>query len=106
MPEPYWPKKKGSYTLADAANVSRYAKLRCRFCKTERYYLVEELKVAFGNVECDDVPYRNNWRCTSCGNRNMIDLTIVNPSAADLQKIKLRRIDRILYIRRVIWRDE
>ncbi len=64
--------------------------LRCRFCKTERYYLIEELRVAFGNIECDDVPYRNNWRCTKCGQRNMIDLTIVDPSAAELQKIKLR----------------
>lgn len=105
MPEPYWPKRKNSYTLADAAKSSRYAKLRCRYCKAERYYLIEDLKVAFGNIECDDVTRAQRWRCTRCNQRDMLDFSIEHPSAADLQKIVLRRIDRVEYVRRVIWRD-
>lgn len=105
MPEPYWPKRKNSYTLSDAAKNGRYAKLRCRFCKTERFYLIDELRIAFGDIECDDVTYQGRWRCTTCNELDMIDFSIVSPSAAELQKIKLRRIARIEYIRRVLWRD-
>lgn len=105
MPEPYWPKRKNSYTLRDAVKHSPYAKLRCRYCKIERWYLVEELIVAFGNIECDDVPYARNWRCMKCDQVGMIDMDVHNPSAEALQSIRLRRIDRVEYVRRVIWKD-
>lgn len=106
MPEPYWPTKKSEYRLADAAKTSRYARIKCRYCKTERFYLVEELRVVFGNVECDDVLYRNDWRCVKCGKLNTLGLHMENPSAADLQKVKTRRIARIDYVRKITWRDE
>jgi len=76
MPEPYWPKKKGSYRLSDAAKNNQYAKLRCRYCKAERYFLVTELRTAFGDIEWDDVVHQNNWRCTGCGQTNIIKLDL------------------------------
>jgi hypothetical protein len=106
MPEPYWPKKKHTYTMADAAKVSSHARMRCRYCKTERFYLVEELRVVFGNVEVDDVAYQRDWRCTNCGKLNTIDLTLENPSAEDLQRIKVQRIDKIQYVRTISWKTE
>lgn len=107
MPEPYWPKKKGSYTLEDAARNSTHARLRCRYCKTERYYLVEELAKVFGaSIECDDVTLRHKWRCRKCGLDGTIEMNLENPPAAKLQVMKLRRLDRIEYVRRVHWRDE
>ena len=50
MPEPYWPKhrKKNSYTLSDAAKNSRYARLRCAYCKRELWFLVSDLIRIFG----------------------------------------------------------
>lgn len=106
MPEPYWPKKKGSYTLADAARNSSHARLRCRYCKTERWYLVEELVEAFGSIECDDLVYGRRWRCRKCGMEDTIEMSLENPPAAKLQEIRLRRLDGIVNIRRVLWRDE
>ena len=106
MPEPYWPKRKGSYRLSDAAKNHQYARMRCRYCKAARYYLVLELKAAFGNIECDDVVYQNDWRCMGCGEANMIELDLAAPSAAELQSAVIRRIDRIAYVRRVTWKDQ
>ncbi|MCV0395902.1 MAG: hypothetical protein K5872_06555 [Rhizobiaceae bacterium] len=105
MPEPYWPKRKGSYRLSNAAKNSRYARLRCRYCKTYRYYLIEELKAVFGDIECDDVVYQNDWRCSGCGEKNMIEFDTCNPSATELQASVVRRIDRVVYVRKVIWKD-
>lgn len=106
MPEPIQPKKRGEYRLADAAKVSRYARISCSYCKTERFYLVEELRVVFGNVECDDAMYRNDWRCVKCGKLNSLDMHMENPSAAELQRIPTRRIARIDYVRKITWRED
>ncbi len=106
MPEPYWPKRKNSYTLRDAAKNGRYARLRCRYCKMEKYFLIEELIIAFGNIECDDVTYSSKWRCSSCKGLHTIELKIEDPPAAKMQEIRVRRISRIEYIRRVIWKED
>jgi hypothetical protein len=106
MPEPYWPKRKGSYTLAAASRNSQFARLRCRYCKIERYYLIADLITVFGNVECDDMLYMRDWRCTSCKERNTLDMQIGDPSAAVRQQINIRKIDRIEYVRKINWTDE
>lgn len=53
MPEPYWPKHKHSYTLGDAMKNALYARIWCGYCKRSRYFLLEDLKRLFGNIECD-----------------------------------------------------
>lgn len=106
MPEPYWPKKKGSYKLSDAAKNTDLARLRCRYCKAERFYLLTELKTAFGNVECDDVTYLNTWRCLRCKQKDTIEFDLPRLTPQDRQKVRLRRLDGIFYVRKVTWRDE
>ncbi len=106
MPEPYWPKRKNVYTLSDAMKHSELAQIRCRYCKTERYYLLKDLRTLFGNIECDDVIYQQTWRCAKCDKQHTLDLDLVSKSAADRQNITVRRLVRIDYIRRPVWRDE
>ena len=42
MPEPYWPKKRGAYTLKDAMQYHELARIRCRYCKAVRYYSLKD----------------------------------------------------------------
>ncbi len=82
------------------------ASIECRYCKTRRYYLLKDFRTLFGNIEVDDVLYQQHWRCVNCRKSETLSIDLVSSSAADRQKMMIRRIDRIDYVRRVIWRDE
>lgn len=105
MPEPYWPKhrKKHSYTLKDAEQNSRYARLRCHYCKRELWFLLTDLiRIFGGKTECDDVVFKHRWRCTKCG-CEVNDLHLEHDRAAPA---KVRRLVEVRYVMRVMWRDE
>ncbi len=104
MPEPYWPKRKGGYCLADAEKNNRYAAISCPYCKRKRYYLISELRTAFGNIECDDVVYQGRWKCTGCDGHQTMKITLGDPPPGET--VIVRRLDRVEYVRRPIWRDE
>jgi hypothetical protein len=106
MPEPYWPKKKGSYTLADAEKSAKLVRIRCYYCKIERYFHPRELRTLFGNIEVDDVIYRQRWHCTNCKNSGTLEINVDDPPAEKRQSITIRRLERIEIIRKPIWRDE
>lgn len=106
MPEPYWPKRKGSYTLGDAEKHNRFASIRCTYCKRQRYYLVADLKKAFGgHVECDDVVDVARLRCRNCDGKGSLDFKLGGPSSDIADKAWLRQIDSIEYIRKIRWKD-
>lgn len=105
MPEPYWPKKKNSYSLRDAEKNSRYARIFCRYCKRERLFLVRELRVVFGDIEVDDVVYSGSrWRCEGCDGTGVLDLNLVDDRS--VKGAVVRRLVKIEHIRRPVWRDE
>jgi hypothetical protein len=64
------------------------------------------MREVFGDIECDDVIRSRRLRCTGCGDKYSLDLRTENPSAAELQSLTIRRLDRIDYVPRVKWRDE
>ena len=103
MPEPYWPKRKGSFTLADVHRLGHLLRIECRYCKTARNYVADDLKTVFGPIEVDDVPLQ--MRCTRCRNKHTLQIETISPSAADRQTMTVRRVDRIDYVRKVTWRD-
>jgi hypothetical protein len=105
MPEPYWPKRNGSYTLADAAKHDTYASIRCTFCKRTRYYLVADLKTAFGDVECDDVVHVARLRCRNCNAKGSLELKMGGPPSDVADKAWFRRIERVEYKRRIVWKE-
>jgi hypothetical protein len=101
MPEPYWPKRKGSYTLADSARNGAYLRAECRYCKTVHFYLPADMKEVCGDVQVDDVKFR----CETCGDRD-IRPSEYHPPIAELQTMTIRRLEKIYFQRRVVWRDE
>ncbi len=105
MPEPYWPKRKGSYTLVDAAKHATFASVRCTYCKRQRYYLLADLATAFGNIECDDFVHVARMRCRQCGGKGALDFKTGGPMQADADKAWLVRIERIKYVRKIIWKE-
>ena len=106
MPEPYWPKRKGSYTLADAAKHNQFASIRCTYCRRQRYYLVSDLKTAFGGqVECDDVVHVARLHCRRCDGKGSLDFRLGGPPSDIADKAWLRRIERVEYKRRIVWKD-
>ncbi|MBO6539869.1 MAG: hypothetical protein JJ969_10755 [Rhizobiaceae bacterium] len=104
MPEPYWPKKKGTFSLSDVHRLGHLLRISCRYCKTLRHFTPDDLRRVFGDIEVDDVIYQ--MRCSECRKTHTLDVEMVSPSAAERQRITLRRVDKIDYVRRVTWRDE
>lgn len=106
MPDPYWPKRKGAYTLSDAERAGSLARMWCRYCKVSRYYRPGDLRKLLGDIECDDVTDHHTWRCTSCGKSGTVEMKTGVLSAADRQSVVIRRLVRIDYIKRPVWKDE
>ena len=79
------------------------ARITCRYCKRVNYYVLDDLTRLVGDIECDDVTYK--MRCTKCGGKETLELDLEDPPAAKRQTMTIRRIERIYYIRRVVWRD-
>ena len=105
MPEPYWPKRKNSYTLGDAERLpGRLVRIRCRYCRREHHYEIRDLRVVLGNIEVDDVAYA--MKCSGCGKDRTLDLELLSISAEERQKMTVRRLVRVQYLRRPVWRDE
>jgi hypothetical protein len=102
MPEPYWPKRKNSFTLLDAHKIGHIIRVFCRYCKRERFFLANELATAYGNIECDDLAYA--IECSKCGNQ--VDVSADSPSAEQRQKMTIRRLVTVYYVRHAKWRDE
>lgn len=104
MPEPYWPKRKGAHKISDAMRYDELARIKCRRCKTERFYAFKDLLVLFGDIEVDDVVYIQRWRC-QCGETEM-EIAPARLSGPERQATKVRRINRIEYVRKVTWQEE
>ncbi|WP_442580688.1 hypothetical protein ACSBOB_01420 [Mesorhizobium sp. ASY16-5R] len=104
MPEPYHYKRKGSYKLSDADRNGYLVHVRCEFCKLSRYYTPDDLRKIFSDIEVDDVIYQ--MVCERGGRDHHLKLTSESLSAEKRQGLTIRRLDKIVYDRRVIWRDE
>lgn len=102
MPEPYWPKKRGSYKLTDAARNGVMIHVRCPYDKRERLYLTADLIKAFGNMEVDDLDRK--FKCSRCG--SLVTIKTMLPTASERQGIILRRLVDIVTIKRPVWRDD
>ncbi|HWK13251.1 MAG TPA: hypothetical protein VNS02_02565 [Rhizobiaceae bacterium] len=101
MPDPH---RKKDYLISQAERNARYALIWCRYCKQRRYFLLADLREAFGDIDCDSIVDHYNWKCTGCDGNGRIDLRLEDPRASDGGT--LRRLVRIDTIRRPVWRDE
>lgn len=67
------------------------AHIHCRYCKTKRLYLIEDLIRLLGDIECDDVTDLNRWRCTKCMDIK-IECKFAPISAAERQTAVFQRL--------------
>lgn len=100
MPEHY---RKHVYLLSQAEKHARYAAIWCRYCKKRRYFLLSELREAFGDIDCDSVVDNHNWNCTNCKGRGRIDFRIEDPPASGGAMV--RSLVRVDVVRKPIWSD-
>lgn len=89
MPEPSWPKRKGSSRLSDAAKDVRdsYASIRYTYCKRQRFYTVADLFTAFGDMECTDLIRVAGFRCRRCDGKCSLDFRLGGPPGDIADKI-------------------
>lgn len=64
-----------------------------------------DLQRLFGDIELVDVVHDARWRCSTCRSHETLEIKAEIPSASELQNCTVRRIDRIDYVRRVVWKD-
>ncbi|MGE0282962.1 MAG: hypothetical protein AB7P20_20425 [Rhizobiaceae bacterium] len=101
MPEPYWPKRKGSYKLSDADRNGVLVHVRCPYDKRQRLYVVADLIKAFGDMEVDDLDRKFKCRCGT-----PVAIKTMLPTASERQSIKLCRLVDIVTIKSPVWRDD
>lgn len=103
MPDNVKPKRGlAPLMLSQAAASNALVAARCVGCSRARFYEPSDLMLIFG-----DVPALNlnaMMRCEQC--RETLSVKVTNPSASDRQKVGVRRIDRMWWVRRVSWREE
>lgn len=104
MPEPYWPKRKGSYVLSDASRTGRLILISCRYCKRALIYMPADLSRLLGDIEVDDVA--DQMTCSGCKRKHTLKAEQLLPSAPERQGMTVRRLEKVYYVRRAIWRDE
>ena len=104
MPEPYWPKHRGlaPYMLSEAAKNGSLVEARCYGCSPVRWYKPDDLIVLYGNIPALNL--ERTMRCGKCGMLLSIKVTV--PTAEERQKIRVRRIAKIWWVKRVAWREE
>ena len=64
------------------------------------------LRRAFGDVECDDVVHVARLHCRNCDGKGSLELKLGGPPGDMADVVIQRRIDRIVYIRRIVWKDK
>lgn len=103
MPEQYR-EKRGlpPFMLSSAVKNGSLVEARCVGCSPARWYHPADLIQLYG-----DVPAANLERLMRCGNcRSPLNVKVASPTAEERQKIRLRRLDRVWWVKRVSWRNE
>lgn len=101
MPEQYEPKRK-AYLLSDAKRDGMLVRIRCNYHKIQRWYVPDDLRQIFGDIDVDSIMRR--MRCDQC--RNFVDVKGEILSATERRTIRVRRLERMRYVARPVWRDD
>lgn len=88
--------------LSSAAQQGSLVKARCAGCSPTRWYHPADLVKLYGDVPATNL--ESLMHCGACGARLCVDVT--SPTAEERQAIRLRRLDKIWWVRRVSWREE
>ncbi len=88
--------------LSQAVRTRSLVRANCTGCSPARWYHPEDLLTLYGNIPAINLGMK--MKCGRCG--SFLTVRVDTPVAEERQKIRLRRLDRIWWVRRVSWRDE
>ena len=102
MPEKYGPKIEEPLLLSEAIETRSLIRAHCAGCSPARWYHPQDLITLYGDMPAINLGMK--MRCQNCG--SFLTVRVEIPLAEERQRIRLRRLDRIWWVRRVRWRDE
>ena len=103
MPEPYRPKRGlQPYMLSSAVRDGCLVETKCVGCSPARWYRPEDMVKLFGDIPA--VNLERVMRCEKCSSNLYVSVTVPLPEVR--AKIRIRRIDRIWWVKRVSWKYE
>jgi hypothetical protein len=91
-------------TLGQAHRAGQLVRITCQFCQITRHFTPLDLERLLG-----DVPFSyvlGSMRCERCRRRDYLVGALTIPTADERNRIHLRRLVDVRYVRRVIWRDD
>ncbi|TPJ73456.1 hypothetical protein FJ419_26025 [Mesorhizobium sp. B2-6-2] len=101
-------KRGGAWKLSNAHETGQLVLVlvlvRCGLCNVKRWYQPSDLEVIFGDIEAELVG--SKMSCERCGKNDFMHAETQNPTAAERQRTRIRRLAEIGLVRRVVWRDE
>lgn len=86
--------------LSEAVRARALLRLRCICSRVCWYHPVDMIRL-YGDIPALNLERR--MRCEACRANPYVEIT--SPTAEELQTIKLRRLDRVWWERRVTWRE-
>lgn len=86
--------------LSTAVKNGSLVKASCAGCSPPRWYHPEDLMRLFGDIPALNL--EREMRCREC--RAEMDVRVKNPLAEERQKIRVLRLDKVWWVRRVSWR--
>ncbi|MEI5680522.1 MULTISPECIES: hypothetical protein [unclassified Mesorhizobium] len=107
MPDTSGARRRGTeWTLAHANELRHLIRIRCGTCKIQRHYYPGDLWKLYGNIELERVV--SKMFCEKCGKKEYLDIDTVHPTASEIvkEKIRVRTLVEIRWIRRPVWRDD
>lgn len=88
--------------LTDVERNGSLVMASCVGCSPTRWYHPADLLTLYGDMPAQNL--ERIMRCGACG--QVMNVRVRSPSAEELQKLRMRRLDKIWWVRRVSWRDE
>ncbi|WP_156382092.1 MULTISPECIES: hypothetical protein [unclassified Aureimonas] len=78
--------------------------IACYYCRTKRHYLPLDLRTILGDIDPRHVA--RNRSCESCGRNDYLVVKVWSPIHEERVGLVVRRLERLVTVRRAIWRNE
>lgn len=104
MPDAGGRRKRGHrWHLSDAHDIGQLIRINCGLCNTKRWFVPGDLVQVLGNL---DIDIAGKLLCVKCVRKDYTRAESHNLTGSERQGVRLRRLQEIKMVRRVIWRDE
>lgn len=91
-------------TLSEAHDNGAVVTVACHYCRTKRHYLPQDLKTILGDIDPRHVA--QGRRCENCRRNDYLVVRVWHPIPQDTIGMVIRRLERLVTVRRAVWRDE